>query len=243
MQKHYVVGDVHGEYEVLLALVQKLPKDAKLIFVGDLIDRGLQSREVVAFVRKNNYQVVMGNHEVYMLHYGAELIEHHVDDVKVEIDKEWLQNGGVATLLSYDLLKIRDDGSYQILKNKKAIEVFKNDIEWMSTLPLYLELDTKHSSGKSVVISHSNISKVWSIRNDDKRQKEFISVVLWGRESETSDEANIFNIYGHTPQKKGMKIEKNYICLDTGCCYKQYEAYGILSAYCIESGEIFEVGR
>ena len=44
MQKHYIIGDVHGEYQTLLALVEKLPKDAKLIFVGDLIDRGLQSR-------------------------------------------------------------------------------------------------------------------------------------------------------------------------------------------------------
>ncbi len=36
----YIIGDVHGEYDTLLALVDKLPKDAKLIFVGDLVDRG-----------------------------------------------------------------------------------------------------------------------------------------------------------------------------------------------------------
>jgi len=46
MQKHYIIGDVHGEYQTLLALVAKLPKDTKFIFVGDLIDRGLQSREI-----------------------------------------------------------------------------------------------------------------------------------------------------------------------------------------------------
>jgi len=62
-EKHYIIGDIHGEYQTLLALVAKLPKDAKLIFVGDLIDRGLQSRELVEYIRKNNHQVVRGNHE------------------------------------------------------------------------------------------------------------------------------------------------------------------------------------
>ena len=63
MGKHYVIGDVHGEYDVLLALVKKLPANAKLIFVGDLVNRGLQSRDVIRFVRKNAFAVVQGNHE------------------------------------------------------------------------------------------------------------------------------------------------------------------------------------
>jgi len=40
MPTHYIIGDIHGEYQVLLKLIEKLPKDAKLIFVGDLIDKG-----------------------------------------------------------------------------------------------------------------------------------------------------------------------------------------------------------
>jgi len=44
MPKHYIIGDVHGEYQTFLALVEKLPKDAKLVFAGDLIDRGSQSK-------------------------------------------------------------------------------------------------------------------------------------------------------------------------------------------------------
>ena len=67
MGQHYVIGDVHGEYEMLLALVNKLPKDAKLIFVGDLVNRGLRSSEVIAFVRKNAFAVIQGNHETYLL--------------------------------------------------------------------------------------------------------------------------------------------------------------------------------
>lgn len=98
MQQHYVIGDVHGEYQALLTLVKKLPKDAKLIFVGDLIDRGVQSREVVKFVRKKNHQIVMGNHEVFMIHYGGKVVESLLDDIEVEIDEGWIENGGIGIM-------------------------------------------------------------------------------------------------------------------------------------------------
>ena len=44
---YYIIGDVHGHYDTLMRLVDRLPQDAELIFVGDLIDRGSQSAEVV----------------------------------------------------------------------------------------------------------------------------------------------------------------------------------------------------
>ncbi len=73
--KHYVIGDVHGEFDTLMALVAKLSKDAKLIFVGDLIDRGAKSKEVIEFVRQNNHLCVLGNHEELMLTYGESFIK------------------------------------------------------------------------------------------------------------------------------------------------------------------------
>lgn len=45
----YVIGDVHGCYYTLQDLIAKLPQDARLIFVGDLCDRGLHSRDVFEF--------------------------------------------------------------------------------------------------------------------------------------------------------------------------------------------------
>ena len=54
-KRTYVIGDVHGEYKTLLALIAKLPKNAQLIFVGDLIDRGEYSADIIHFVRKNNH--------------------------------------------------------------------------------------------------------------------------------------------------------------------------------------------
>ncbi len=48
----FVIGDVHGCYHTLVKLVEKLPKKAELIFVGDLCDRGNFSRNVIDFVMK-----------------------------------------------------------------------------------------------------------------------------------------------------------------------------------------------
>jgi hypothetical protein len=74
-----VVGDVHGELEVLLALVRKLgydergehPKGRALVFVGDLVDRGPDSLGVVRWVKRcvdeHGGQCVLGNHELNLL--------------------------------------------------------------------------------------------------------------------------------------------------------------------------------
>ncbi len=50
---HYIIGDVHGEYDMLMRLVSKIPCEAKLIFVGDFVDRGSRSVEVIRFVNVN----------------------------------------------------------------------------------------------------------------------------------------------------------------------------------------------
>lgn len=65
----YAIGDVHGCYETLIRLIDKLPnkEQSNLIFVGDLIDRGKDSAKALEFVRKGNYACVMGNHEKMFL--------------------------------------------------------------------------------------------------------------------------------------------------------------------------------
>ena len=63
MSKTYVIGNVHGMHDTLLALLDKLPSNANIVFAGDLIDRGSKSAEVIKFVRENNFACVLGNHE------------------------------------------------------------------------------------------------------------------------------------------------------------------------------------
>ena len=71
----YVIGDVHGRYSQLTQLLREVPCDLKkdkLVFLGDLIDRGSQINEVVSEVLrlKNAHSTVVtlrGNHEQMLL--------------------------------------------------------------------------------------------------------------------------------------------------------------------------------
>jgi serine/threonine protein phosphatase 1 len=58
-----VIGDVHGDYEALMDLMKILPQTEKVCFVGDLIDRGPKSKEVLQFIIENKFESVLGNHE------------------------------------------------------------------------------------------------------------------------------------------------------------------------------------
>lgn len=79
-----IIGDVHGAYNTLKALMSKLPKD-DIVFVGDLIDRGPDSKKVVDFVKENKFACVLGNHE-WMAENDFE---------------SWIGNGGMETLHSF----------------------------------------------------------------------------------------------------------------------------------------------
>jgi hypothetical protein len=74
-----IVGDVHGEIEALLQLLHRLgfdeagrhPQGRRLVFVGDLVDRGPDSPAVVELVRglveRGRAQCILGNHELNIL--------------------------------------------------------------------------------------------------------------------------------------------------------------------------------
>jgi len=233
-EKHYIIGDIHGEYQTLLALVAKLPKDAKLIFVGDLIDRGLQSRELVEYIRKNNHQVVRGNHEQFMIEDGQKFIDGLLADEEVEMNKTWIFAGGIETLLSYGLLEKLEDDSMQIVKKMKGIEALQNDIEWMKSLPLYIELENSHNKKLPIVISHASIGDFWDLEETNYKHFEFYIMTNRRRPSAKSP---IFNIYGHTNVPE-VVIGQNFVSLDTGC--GRSDGSGRLSAYCVETEEVIK---
>jgi len=90
----YVVGDIHGclaPLDRLLAKIAPRPED-EVVFVGDYIDRGPQSREVVDRLLGLPHRCIflMGNHERMLLDFLAG-----------EDEELYLENGGRATLESY----------------------------------------------------------------------------------------------------------------------------------------------
>jgi serine/threonine protein phosphatase 1 len=130
MSSMLLVGDVHGCLLTLQALLRQCP-GVPVCLVGDLIDRGPSSAQVVRFVRDNGYDAVRGNHELMMMDLTGRRL--------------WLnpRNGGDATLRSYDHL---------------STEQFADDMAWMDTLPYIKEYpDCKNSDGRSLIVTHSGI--------------------------------------------------------------------------------------
>jgi len=94
----FIIGDIHGCLDMLKALMDKLdwnPSKDGLIFLGDYIDRGKDSKGVVDYIIglkkiSANIQCLMGNHEELFLNY-----------FKGEDDGAFIYNGGGSTLTSY----------------------------------------------------------------------------------------------------------------------------------------------
>lgn len=100
----YAVGDIHGCFDLLEALYEQMrrdlerapPRESLEIFLGDYVDRGPRSRDVVEWMIATQPACdrricLMGNHEDMLLNALA-------DPAAME---HWLSNGGVETLLSY----------------------------------------------------------------------------------------------------------------------------------------------
>jgi len=101
----YAIGDIHGRFDLLTLLLEMIEVDraahegiekAYIVFLGDYVDRGRQSAEIIDFLSSYNPETMQpvflrGNHEDLMLQF--------LDD-PFEADL-WLRVGGVATLASY----------------------------------------------------------------------------------------------------------------------------------------------
>lgn len=103
----YAVGDIHGRLDLLEQLLQKIQADAaespparlELVFLGDYVDRGFQSRGVIDCLRSaipSGFVTTFlrGNHEEVMLRF-------YDGDLGIALD--WLYFGGRETLASYGI--------------------------------------------------------------------------------------------------------------------------------------------
>ena len=231
MQTHYIIGDIHAEYQTLLALVEKLPKDARLIFVGDMLSRGSQGKEVMEFVRKNAFYALKGNHEEYFLKFGSLFLE-EVARQKENSSLIWAYTNLSSTLRSYGFLH---RGSSKITLNSEGIEQMKKDIAWVESLPVYFDFGQIKGYPLPVVVTHAPIDKYWLFKDS---HPDYFAFHAMNNRYKPSASASIFNIYGHIPQDDVL-FGKNFVSLDTGCGRGKDRK---LSAYCVETKEVVWVG-
>ncbi|MEM9002743.1 MAG: metallophosphoesterase family protein [Cyanobacteria bacterium P01_F01_bin.86] len=121
MHRRIFIGDVHGHFDGLMQLLDKLApaSEDQIYFVGDLIDRGPQSAQVVNYVRQQEYLCVLGNHEQLLLNAFSK------KRMNGQALHGWLYSGGQATLASYN----------------NDLDWLGEHLDWFRSLPIYLDLD------------------------------------------------------------------------------------------------------
>jgi hypothetical protein len=97
-----ILGDVHGDYERMLALVGDLQPETHLVVVGDYFDRWGQAIEVVRWLMaRPNTTALLGNHDALILG----VVEEAERGVPGHCTENWLWNGGQKR----DLDRLRAD--------------------------------------------------------------------------------------------------------------------------------------
>lgn len=120
MPRRIFIGDIHGHYDGLRRLWDYIAPatEDQIYCVGDLIDRGPKSSEVVDFVRQHATGCVRGNHEQLLLDAFAD------GELNLPTLQGWIFSGGQATLTSYN----------------GSIAALGEHVEWLKRLPLYIDL-------------------------------------------------------------------------------------------------------
>jgi len=209
------VGDIHGQFDMLHELMGKIQPSQKdlFVFIGDYIDRGRRSREVIEFLlnfgKKYKAVFLRGNHEDMLLDLLG-LDEKAINGAYYE------RNGGEFTALSYgdtassieDLGHLIPEEHLQFIKNTKIF------------------YETEH-----YFFAHGGVIPGVPFA-EQKRE-----VMLWIRYQFIyyPTGLNKIVVFGHSPQPKVL-IEKDKIGIDTGAGY-----FKKLSAIDLFTKEIFQV--
>ncbi len=222
---YYAIGDVHGEIDKLDRLLDFIREDAgrraaayKIIFLGDLIDRGPDSRAVVEramnAVAKGEALAVKGNHEELMLHAYEK-----TESVGVYF---WAENGGDETIASY----MTANGVYDDWRD--AID--ERHIKWLKALPAMIR-----DEGRGLAFVHGGIDPATFPNCTDEvrmwtRSQKFFDPGRWPARRELE---GLVVVHGHTPTHD-FRPHANpcRINVDTGACFG-----GPLTAVALAPGE------
>jgi len=194
MERIFAIGDIHGYLNKLMKLMDLIQPDADkdlLIFMGDYIDRGPSSKEVVDYIidlnRKQAQMVcLLGNHEMMFMDY------------LIHGKGKWsfLLNGGIDTLQSYHL---KDTDSEQSIPEEHLV--------FFNSLRPYYET-------KDYIFVHAGL------RTGIPLSEQKLEDLIWIRKDFINSNYNFGKlvIFGHSPVSRPL-ITPNKIGIDTGAGY------------------------
>jgi serine/threonine protein phosphatase 1 len=213
-QRLYAIGDIHGRADLLERLLQRIQADAAdvpaatrrvLVYLGDYVDRGLQSREVIDLLLKGpppGFEAVYlkGNHEDCMLRF--------LDDWTT--GAHWFSIGGDATVLSYGVRPAAGQVGSQRFEHAAR--------ELQERLPLphlrFLQnLGLTHEAGDYVFV-HAGLRPGVALHDQDPED------LIWIREPFLNgpNSCGKIVVHGHSPSRQPA-IFDHRIGIDTGAFY------------------------
>ena len=210
----YAVGDIHGRVDLLRQLHRRIMADAAhadpamrklIIYLGDYVDRGLHSREVLDVLvreRMHGFESVhlRGNHDHEFLGFLEDPTQ----------NSAWLSYGGDATLYSYGVRLPPDtpaDRRLDLLGERLREAVPPDHVKFLIGLPYTCEVG-------DYLFVHAGIDPDKSL--DEQTPED----MLWIRDAflEADCDFGKVVVHGHSVTEL-PEVRENRIGIDTGACY------------------------
>lgn len=216
MNRIFAIGDIHGcndAFQQMLFTEIKINKLDEIYCIGDYIDRGPDSKDVIDTIislKEQGYQIhtLRGNHEQMMM--DAEL--------SMENFQRWYNNGGNTTLESFDVDR------YSSMPGKYK-EFFENTQYYFKT--------------DEYVFVHAGLN----FEKDDIFEDKDAMLWLRDFSPQQNKLGNKLMIHGHTPKSLHYILNQkgNCINIDAGCVYNEHRNLGNLIAISLPGREFIVI--
>lgn len=211
----FAIGDIHGcfdQFRTLFEVKIKARNEDRIILLGDYIDRGEKSREVIDYImslQENGFDIItlLGNHEVMLL-----------DALDLGDPSLWLWNGGSETLRSFNINSLNE-------LDQKYVSFFEN-LKWYYDYDKFLFV---HAGFNDTFKNpfEDKLSMVWIRRENYFNSMLKDKIIVHGHSPVPIEIC-----------KENILLRKNVINIDTGCVYKG-EGLGKLTAIELNSMTLY----
>lgn len=220
----FVVPDIHGEYKKLVDIMDKIKKERKqgdkIIFLGDYVDRGKRSKDVVNYVfelisNDDNVVALLGNHD-------DEFYNIMESNYLTIYDIEWLTRYCLETLYSYGIditylhnYQLNELGTITKKLEKELLE-FKQSEDYRKFKLLMVNCRKYYKEG-NYIFSHSGGVSYKPV------EEQSVDDLIWARDFKPRNDDYIY-VCGHTPTDSG-DVEKNgsMLMCDVGVVFRDIE--------------------
>jgi serine/threonine protein phosphatase 1 len=246
MKNYWVVGDIHGEIVLLERLLENIEKfnPEEVVFVGDYIDRGPASREVIAKIRELPYRTtcLLGNHELMLINAIEDL------GIGYSPTELWYYNGGEATVQSF--------GFTNFYSFRSGLDPVSRDFFYGLAMARAIET----GPGVKILVSHAGIAPLIAVEDQMKisNYNELIAYLLhhridvgdsflWVRDSFFSADPSLwqgyFVVHGHTPVMKLKRFLQGraaggFHFIDHDLCIRKDPGTGAFVSLDVDSGSV-----